>query len=260
MQPKSIAIEGQLVESRFPAICAPLVARSRDNLLWEAEAVAAKAPDILEWRVDFFEGIGDTQAVLETLAGIRRAAPGIPLLFTRRSAKEGGEPIPLSDDQVIALYRAVCDSGHVQLIDFEMRNTASHVREVTELAKVRGVKLVLSFHDFDKTPGPAFLNECFLTAQRLGGDVAKVAVMPHSMDDVLALLTATLLASRTLKIPVVSMAMGGFGAVTRMCGWSFGSAMTFAVGQNSSAPGQMPIEDIAAGIAMLQKAFGRPQV
>jgi len=87
--------------------------------------------------------------------------------------------------------------------------------------------------------------------------VAKVAVMPRSMEDVLTLLTATLQASQTLDIPVVSMSMGGLGSMTRLCGCAFGSAMTFAVGQGSSAPGQMPIEDVAAGLALLHKAFGK---
>jgi 3-dehydroquinate dehydratase-1 len=51
------------------------------------------------------------------------------------------------------------------------------------------------------------------------------------------------------------MSMGRFGAVTRMCGWAFGSAMTFAVGEASSAPGQMAIEDVETALAVLQKAI-----
>jgi 3-dehydroquinate dehydratase I len=76
------------------------------------------------------------------------------------------------------------------------------------------------------------------------------------MEDVLTLLTATLQASRQLEIPVVSMAMGPLGAITRLCGWAFGSAMTFGVGESSSAPGQMPIEDLVAGLAIARKALG----
>ena len=82
--------------------------------------------------------------------------------------------------------------------------------------------------------------------------------MPQSMDDVLALLTATLQSSRQLEIPLVSMSMGRFGAITRMFGWAFGSAMTFAIGESSSAPGQMEIADVESAVALLQKAI-RPQ-
>jgi 3-dehydroquinate dehydratase I len=113
---------------------------------------------------------------------------------------------------------------------------------------------VLSFHDFNATPTAEALLAHFAQAQSLGADVAKVAVMPRSTDDVLTLLSATERASRSLSIPVVSMSMGPLGAVTRACGWTFGSAMTFAVGEGSSAPGQMPIEDIRQAIDILQRA------
>ena len=257
MQPKAIELDGKPIgNGRFPAICMPVVGRSRDKLLPEVAAVAANKPDIIEWRADFFDGLADTAEVIAVAAQVRRAAAGIPLLFTRRSVREGGERIALSEQQVIELYRAVCAGGHADIVDFEMGNEPDHVREVRELSRAHGVKLVLSFHDFSKTPSVEFLNERFAEAERLGADIAKVAVMPREMDDILVLLAATLQSSRKLGIPVVSMAMGGHGALTRVCGWAFGSAMTFAAGENRSAPGQMPIEDVRAALAVLRRAVG----
>jgi 3-dehydroquinate dehydratase-1 len=259
MQPKAIELDGKPVGAgRFPAICAPLVGRTGDELLAEAAAVAAMRPDIVEWRVDFFEGIGDTAAVVQLAGRIKSAARGIPVLFTRRSSREGGERIFLAEDQVVEMYRAVCESGQVQLVDFETGNEPRHVREVRELSRRTGVKLILSFHDFRGTPAVDTLSQRFEQAAQLGADVAKVAVMPQRMEDVLTLLAATLQSSRKLAIPLVSMSMGGYGSITRLCGWAFGSAMTFAVGQSSSAPGQMPIEDLQAGLAVLRKAFSNP--
>jgi 3-dehydroquinate dehydratase-1 len=255
---KRIELDGKLGSGRFPAICAPLVGSTRENLLAEAAAVAARKPDIIEWRVDFFDGIGDRAEVLATAAQIGRSVGGVPLLFTRRSMREGGERIGLSERQVIDLYRAVCAAGDVDLVDYEMGNDPAHVREVRELSEASGVKLILSFHDFSGTPALEFLNERFVEAERRGADIAKVAVMPHSMDDILTLLTATLQSSRKLGIPVVSMAMGAQGALTRLCGWAFGSAMTFAVGDRSSAPGQMPIADVEAALAIMRRALGEP--
>jgi 3-dehydroquinate dehydratase-1 len=259
MQAKAIELNGKPAGSgRFPAVCAPLVGRTREKLLTEVAAVAAKKPDILEWRVDFFEGIGDSAQVVDLAMRIKQAAAGIPVLFTRRSSREGGEKIALAEEQVISLYRAVCASGQVDMVDYEMSNDPAQVDQVCNMAHDHKVKLVLSFHDFQRTPTLELLAERFDQAQRLGADVAKVAVMPQDMQDVLTLLTATLQASQRLAIPVVSMSMGALGSVTRLCGWTFGSAMTFAVGESSSAPGQMPIADIDAGLAVLRKAFGKP--
>ena len=259
MPVKAIHLHGKpLGSGRFPVICAPLVGRTGEQLLAEAAAIAAKKPDLLEWRVDFFEGIADTAAVVQLAARIKQAAGGMPLLFTRRSSREGGEKIDLAEEQVIDLYRAVCEGGQVDFVDFEMGNDPGHVRRVRELSRAGGVQLVLSFHDFLQTPGVDFLNQRYAQAQSLGADIAKVAVMPRNMDDVLTLLAATLQSSRTLDIPVIGMSMGGPGAITRLCGWAFGSALTFAVGGSASAPGQLPIEDLEAGLAVLRKACGPP--
>lgn len=254
---RPIAPKGQpLAAGRLPAVCAPLVAPTREALLAEARQVTARKPDLLEWRVDFFEAIASTAEVLAAAATLREAAAGIPILFTRRARREGGQPIALDEPQVVALYQAVCAGGNVDLVDFEMANEAAHVAQVRAAAHAHGVALVLSFHDFQGTPPAAMLAQRFAQAAALGADVAKLAVMPASAEDVLALLGATLEASRSLAIPVVSMAMGPLGAVSRLCGGAFGSALTFAVGAAASAPGQMPIDDVRAGLAVLARAAG----
>ena len=92
----------------------------------------------------------------------------------------------------------------------------------------------------------------FNTAERLGADIAKVAVMPNDPDDVLTLLSATRQASGQVQIPVISMSMGSYGAQTRLFGWVYGSALTFAVGARGSAPGQIPIEDLSMVLNVLQ--------
>lgn len=255
MQTRPIQLRGRpLGDGRVPAVCAPLVARTREALAAEASAVAALRPDLIEWRVDFFAALADTREVLVAAADVRRASAGIPILFTRRAQREGGQAIALSEAQVLDLYEAVAASGTVDAMDFEMGNEPAHVQKVRELTRRHRLALVLSFHDFQGTPADAQLDARFAQAEALHADVAKVAVMPQSMADVHRLLGATLRASERLAIPVVSMAMGGLGAVSRIAGGVFGSALTFAVGSAPSAPGQIPIADVRASIAVLQRA------
>ena len=139
-----------------------------------------------------------------------------------------------------------------------MSNEPAHVRRVREVSRANGTKMIMSFHDFHHTPGLELLNQRFLEAERLGADIAKVAVMPRNLDDVLTLLNATLQSSQKLEIPLVSMSMGGYGSLTRMFGWVFGSAITFAIGGSSSAPGQVPIEDLNAVLGILRKSVAGP--
>ena len=253
---KPITLHGKPVAGgKFPIICTPLVGRTRDQVLSEVQVVLAKRPDILEWRVDFFEGIADTAAVIALAARIKQMAGETPLLFTRRSIREGGEKIALSEDDVVALYAAVCESRNIDLVDFEMSNDATHIAKLRAASKANDIKLILSFHNFSFTPGLETLDQRFLQAEQLGADIAKVSVMPRNLEDVLTLLSATLSASQKLRIPLISMSMGPYGSLTRLFGWTFGSALTFAVGANSSAPGQVPIEDLNTVLAILQKSI-----
>jgi 3-dehydroquinate dehydratase-1 len=253
---KPITIHGKpLGSGRFPALCTPLVGRTHAQVLSELALVLPKQPDLLEWRVDFFAGIGDTAAVLDLACAIRAAARNVPVLFTRRSIREGGEPIPLSEEQVVALMAAVCASGTVDVVDFEMNNDPAHVAQVRVAAHTHGVQLLLSFHNFQFTPAQDGLCQRFAQAQALGADIAKIAVMPQRLEDVLAVLAATLESSQKLDIPLASMSMGGWGALTRLMGGVFGSALSFAVGAEASAPGQVAMEDMHTVLAILQKSL-----
>jgi 3-dehydroquinate dehydratase-1 len=253
---KIIDARGRKLGGETPLICTPLVGRSCERVLAEAASVVTKKPDIIEWRVDFFEAIGETAAVLEGARSLRAAVGELPIIFTRRSIKEGGEPIAIDDDDVVRLYDAVGASGLVDFIDFEMSNDARHVRRVREAARAHGTRLILSYHNFGYTPGRDFLVQRFLEAERLGGDVAKVAVMPRDRMDVLTLLAATAEADAKGRIPLISMAMGPLGSVTRMIGGLFGSSLSFAVGETASAPGQIPIADLSAVYDIIRRARG----
>jgi len=253
---RPIEVKGKAVSGgKLPLICTPLVAKSRQSILSELANVIGKKPDLIEWRVDFFDNIGDANAVIDVAKSIKKAAGETPLLFTRRSIKEGGEPINLSEDEVVKLYSAVCESKSVDLIDFEMSNAIEHVRHLRKVSLANDTKMIMSYHNFQETPALEILTQRFLQAESQGADVAKVAVMPKNLEDVLTLLTATLKSAEKLKIPLISMSMAGYGSLTRMFGWVFGSAVTFAVGESSSAPGQVPIEDLNTVIEIVRKSI-----
>ena len=253
---KPLDLRGRTLGGERPLICSPLVGRTRERLLAETANVRAKAPDVIEWRVDYYEAIGDIHAVLATGEAIRDLVGDTPVIFTRRSIREGGEPIPIDDGEVVRLYEAVAASRLVDLIDFEMGNDPDHIRLVRAATRASGTRLVLSYHNFGYTPGVEFLVQRFLEAERLGADVAKVAVMPRDRADVLALLSATATAESKSRIPLISMSMGPLGAVPRMVGGLFGSSLSFAIGEGASAPGQIPIADLKTLYDIIARARG----
>lgn len=253
-EPKPILLRGRPVGAgAFPLVCTPLVGRTRDAVLAEVDAVLPKWPDVLEWRVDFFAALGDTAHVIDTARAIRDRVGPIPVMFTRRSSAEGGEKIALAESQVVQLYMDVCASRLVDLMDYETANDAADFGRLRAVSREHGIALIGSYHNFQETPDAAALAARFALAHRLDADIAKVAVMPKGPPDVLTLLAATFEASQSLPVPLISMSMGPCGSLSRMVGFVYGSALTWAVGKSSSAPGQVPIEDLRAVLATVRK-------
>jgi 3-dehydroquinate dehydratase-1 len=239
----------------LPAIITPLVGRSRAEVLDEAVAIVPMQPDLLEWRIDFFQAIGDISAVIDTAFALRDAAGGIPVLLTRRRSDEGGQPVQIGEAAVVAMYKAACAAQCVEMIDYELSNRREDIETLRTISKASGIGMILSFHDFLATPEVAVLEGKFIAARRLGADVGKVAVMPNNERDVLGLLAATSRAREALDIPLISMSMGGIGSFSRIAGWIYGSAASFAIGRACSAPGQIAIEDLRAVLSIMQQAL-----
>jgi 3-dehydroquinate dehydratase-1 len=253
---KAVDARGKKLGGDTPVLCTPLVGRTHQRILAEAESVIRQKPDLVEWRVDFFDRIGDTAAVIETARSLREAVGKRPIIFTRRAEKEGGEPIAIDDGQVVDLYAAVAATGLVDFIDFEMAHEQDHVRRVREVTRRHEVRLILSYHNTSYTPGHEYIVERFLEAERQGGDVGMVQVVPRDRADVLRLLSATAEADEKTRIPLISISVGPLGSVTRMVGGLFGSWLSFAVGESSSAPGQIPIRDLVTVYDIIRRARG----
>ena len=225
-------------------ICLPLMAAQSSSLLQQAKELASLKPDLLEWRIDGFDGVESLSASLGALEALRRHIGSTPLIFTCRIKAEGGAR-EIAQEHRLNLFKAAILSGHVDIVDVEMCNESAFIASVRSESKARGTKLIFSYHDFQQTPEEAFIFDKLKQAQRLGADIAKLAVMPNGYEDVLTLLSATLRArSHGVQIPIVTMAMGHMGSVTRIAGGLFGSDITFAVGKDASAPGQIPIEHL----------------
>lgn len=254
---KPITLHGKpLAGGVTPVICTPLVGGTRDELLAELAAVLPKQPGVIEWRVDYFAAIGDTDGVIDTARALKAACGPLPILFTRRTAREGGRNVSLSEPRVVQIYEAVCEAGCVDLIDYELAQPSEAFERVRAASRRHEIALVGSYHNFLSTPSVDAIVAKFTDAQAKGSDVGKVAVMPSSPADVLTLLAATYQASGSLEIPLISMSMGGYGSLSRMIGSVFGSALTFAVGKSSSAPGQIPIEELRAVLATVRRSVG----
>jgi len=224
-----------------PAVltCVPLLARDRQTLLDHAARLGAMRPDCIEWRADYYDRL-EPRDVPDLVTRVAAAAL-CPLVVTNRLQDEGGHTAQ-DEDRRLAVLEAAAGTGVPAMVDIEMM-TAEHLAEpVIKTARGAGVAVVRSWHDLSGTPSLQMVLGTLRAMQGAGADVAKVAATPRSPEDVLMFLGAGLLARRSfLEIPCILMSMGPLGAVSRF-GGHFGSDLTFAVGLEASAPGQMDLD------------------
>lgn len=221
-----------------PKICLPVVARNDGEISRQMAAIACCQPDLVEFRADWYAATGDRSARRFALDGIRTVLPQTPLLFTFRTAREGGER-EISEADYLRLCLEVIEDSAADLIDVELFMGDEIVRQIVEAAHAQGMAVIASSHDFAKTPARDELLRRFRAMEALGADLLKLAVMPQCPEDVLTLLSATAEMDAAGTRPVISMSMGPLGAISRLCGEQFGSCVTFGAAGKASAPGQI---------------------
>lgn len=249
-----VVVRNVKIGEGIPKICVPIVGVTKEDIISEAKTFESIPVDVVEWRVDWYEHVFDTEKVKETLKELRAVLGETPILFTFRTSKEGGEKA-IEPDAYAALNKAVAETGDADLVDVEVFTGDEVVKDIIETAHKYGVKVVASNHDFDKTPKKDDIIGRLCKMQELNADIPKIAVMPQSREDVLTLLAATEEMSRKADRPIITMSMAGTGVISRLCGEVFGSALTFGAAKKASAPGQMGVKDLAEILALIHKSL-----
>jgi 3-dehydroquinate dehydratase-1 len=227
-----------------PKICVPVCGRNVEEILEEARNARELPADIIEWRADWYDAVFDAVCLREMLEALRSIIGEKPLLFTFRSAQEGGEKA-VRPEQYLEISRTVCASEWADALDVELFMGDKLIREIIAMAHEHRMTVVGSNHDFIKTPEKDEITRRLIMMDEAGADILKIAVMPKAKSDVLELLAATEEMGRLYTDkPVVTMSMGAMGLISRLAGEAFGSAMTFGAGKKASAPGQMPAKDL----------------
>ncbi len=221
-----------------PKICVPVTGRTEAEIYGAARAVLAVPADLAEWRADWYENGKDPEAAGQILAELRRILGDMPLLFTFRTAAEGGEQA-ISPEEYLRLNQAVCSGGTADLIDIEYSMGESVVPALIQAARQAGVCTVLSSHDFRGTPPADEMLSRLQAMEKAGAHIPKLAVMPRSEQDVMALLEASFAMKQAAQVPFVAISMSQTGVISRLSGEFFGSAFTFGTAASASAPGQI---------------------
>ena len=249
---RPIAVRNIKIGEGMPKICVPIVGTTDEDILQAAQEACETSADLVEWRVDWYEFVFDIDRVKDLAKELRKVLGEMPLLFTFRTKKEGGEK-EISYDKYVQLTRGIAETSYVDMIDLEVFFDDKIPELVTELQKT-GIKIIGSNHDFIGTPDKEEIIRRLCHMQDIGVDIPKIAVMPQNSKDVITLLSATQeMTSNYATRPIVTMSMAGIGAVSRVAGEVFGSAITFGAMKKASAPGQIDVEELKKILEVLHQ-------
>lgn len=235
-----LKVKDRIIGEGKPLICVSVMDVKKEDIVAEVKRLVDTHAEMIEWRVDAFEGVKSPNAVREVLKEIAPLVKNTILVFTFRSKEQGGQ-CSLESEKVFDLHQVAAESKVVDFIDVEYFYTEDADAEVYHLQKM-GAKVITSHHDFHETPSGDVLFMLLEQMKHSNADIVKLAMMPQSEEDVLRLLWETNRFHKSYpNQPLITMSMGKLGMVSRISGEAFGSCVTFGAGKNASAPGQIPM-------------------
>jgi len=185
------------------------------------KSFAERGVDIFEVRVDLFnKPIGK---VIDYIKTIRKTVKNIPLIGTIRET---------DFNRIDRAEWYIVLAPHVDCVDIELG-----IPEWRELLDgiMNPTIIMVSEHDFSATPDMTGLGDIVKRAVSQGAEIVKIATMANSVSDVTRLLRFT----EECKTPLVSIAMGDVGAVSRVIAPLFGSLFTYGYLRKPVVPGQL---------------------
>lgn len=238
---------GQLDLEKKAAVVAVIL----EKPLEASRKAAEMGADLLEIRLDLL-GIKNLETAAEAIKKVK-SETGLPVILTNRSVKEGGKWEGKENDRIELLTNLLSLKDGPDAVDIELSAGREERDQVIKVARAYGKTIIVSSHNFSKTPAfqemKTILEEAFLA----GADIAKLAVMPQSRRDVLDLLRVALDA-REAGNAVCTIAMGKLGKHTRVIAPFYGSVLTYSAvdSEVSAASGQFKVDEVKKIMELLE--------
>jgi len=185
-----------------------------------------KGVDLLEVRVDLIDKPLD--CIVQCLSDLKKVVK-LPVIGTVRENER-------TKKDRSSFFAAIMPS--IDCIDIELG--APIAGKVQALARAQGRTIIVSEHDFEKTPEEKTLRSIVERAAAQGADIVKVVTTAKSEDDAWRLLRFT----KSCKMPIVAFAMGEAGTFSRLKACEYGSLFTYGYITGPVAAGQLSAEEL----------------
>lgn len=230
----------------------PITAKTKEQAIAQAKVIAANPDaDLAEFRIDLLNFANDSKQVITLGQELKQILGAKPMIATIRTHNEGGQ-LTISDADYGKTYQAYLQQPFMDMLDVEMFRDQQIVKNTVKLAHAKKVLIVMSNHDFQRTPSETEIIKRLLKQDELGADILKIAVMPQSKQDVFSLMNATLSVSQQSKKPLLTMSMGKLGTISRIATANMGGSFSFGMIGEASAPGQIDVTQLKQFLKTIQ--------
>jgi shikimate dehydrogenase/3-dehydroquinate dehydratase type I len=229
-------------------ICIPITAERQAGALREIEAVAHHA-DVVEIRMDLIRD-GDLRTLMDAA---RKCPEPAKILVTNRPGRNREDA---GERERIAVLKEAVFLG-ADFVDIELGVTEPLRQEI--LSAIRGrdnrTMLIVSHHDFNKTPSEKSLKEIFHACVGAGADIVKIVTWASCPEDNLKILNLIRYVRRKGR-NIIAFCMGNRGRMSRITAPSLGSFLNFAVLErgSESAPGQLTVKEMRRVMTVIENA------
>jgi len=165
----------------------------------------------------------------------------ISVIFSSRPIRLVATHRPASiSDEVRADKLCAAIAAGAAYVDIEIESSQIFRERVAHCARQHGCTVIISYHNYEKTPATDELESIIGDCRQMGADVVKLACMATTKAD----------AARMLSLyshdNIISLSMGEQGRITRVAACFLGAPFTFVSRAKGSeaAPGQIPLEDM----------------
>ncbi|MGO9136511.1 MAG: shikimate dehydrogenase [Syntrophales bacterium] len=221
-------------------ICIPITGYSEEEAMLQIEMSLSRA-HLLELRMDLING--DLRTLMERCRSSRR--PVKILVTNRRRESSASGDMPGEGERIAVLKEAVHLGA--DYVDVELYTPEALRKDVLAAASTHDnrTRVIISHHDFSKTPSLKTLKSIFHDCVECGASVAKIVTLAKSPEDNLTVLSLIPYA-RDRKNDIIAFCMGEQGRESRIMAPLLGSYFSFASLKDglASAPGQLTVSEM----------------
>lgn len=227
-------------------ICVAIGNKTIKENLKDAKKAIKLGANLLEIRLDYLKDLSNqTRINSQEFLNLQ-----IPIIFTLRMKSEGGKG-NFNENFRLNFIEKLIDLKP-NYIDLEFSIEKQKLSSLIDKCHESGVKIILSYHNFEKTDSIEQLINLVNEMMSYHCDVIKVITMAKEKEDnFIAFKLLEFINSKKFKSLV--FCMGKNGLISRIMGPYLGNFFTFASIGAATAPGQLSITDLKAIYEIIDK-------